>query len=1035
MGSEVLYDYGLSTAEMHWKKIKQVSTSQLATSPPTYPQPMGSSNPSRQSPHMQIADSSVLDTVIIDQSHSTLDKNEGGAGVDQNLEPEDRQEIQARSRVLRVRTVEPQDPAQECQRRLKVVTEIASHSSLGEEASAPSANVAPTEETLAPIEDAIKAALEASACRDQHTKGCHDDRNKSFKRRCKRKREEDDSTVSDSDEDESDVSLYQPETNGSSDSHTSEESHWDDRETDHETDNPRKRVLKKHKSITSNLTATLPRVQHNESGYQDQWTDNQNSLVDLQTEEDDEDDSESEPDEDDIIRDTRVKSIYVKMVKKSSTTSAGAKKKSDRVYNSTHACPFCCKMVTNFSQHLRGKKHQREPEIMELMNLQESKNDDQTTQDVKQEKRKKLLSILRNRGDNMHNVKVLKKQKGELLLSRRMNESPFTKEDYGPCPSCLEWLKCSVISRHQRSCPAKQNNSQFLTKGSLLLQSNIISGRISGNPSLTLKKEVLPMMKHDQVGKVVREDALIIAIGNDYMKRNVGNRLMRKHYASAVMRLMARLLINLRSLATPFSGVKLEDYLVPQHFSHVAEATIKTCQPDDADEENLKAPSHALKLGTDLKRVTSIILANAIKKGDNSRRRAAKDFLTLMSIEWSTKLERVLLQERKNKKKQPLPLPKDVERFAVFLKEEALSADLKDYSYTNFRKNAIIALTNLICYNRRRPGEVQALSLADYSARKTGVDEVGREVLGKITKFEQYLIEAQDVIMIRGKHGKFVPLLISEHVRPILAFLTGNHVRSVAGIPTSNNYVFANCAAGVIRGGFAIAKMAAEAGLQLPERMRATNCRKFMATMIQGLDVTPQQQRWIIDHLGHTLDVHHIHYRATSDLLERIDIAKLLLMMDFGKIADFKGQKIQDIQLDELYDKTGIDENTCTANETGVDENTYTVDETGGDQEEEFIPDLMQLEETLDGDVPVSVERIQRKRKATTRHNWSTEEINEVNKLFKSFLDSDKTPGEKAVAAAMRKSKQNGGSIWKLKLKNIKSKVSWIRLHVNKKYH
>jgi hypothetical protein len=63
------------------------------------------------------------------------------------------------------------------------------------------------------------------------------------------------------------------------------------------------------------------------------------------------------------------------------------------------------------------------------------------------------------------------------------------------------------------------------------------------------------------------------------------------------------------------------------------------------------------------------------------------------------------------------------------------------------------------------------------------------------------------------------------------------------------------------------------------------------------MDITPQQQKWIVDHLGHTLDVHDLHYRATLDVIERVDIAKLLLAMDMNKLHLLKGRKIGDIDL------------------------------------------------------------------------------------------------------------------------------------------
>ncbi len=63
------------------------------------------------------------------------------------------------------------------------------------------------------------------------------------------------------------------------------------------------------------------------------------------------------------------------------------------------------------------------------------------------------------------------------------------------------------------------------------------------------------------------------------------------------------------------------------------------------------------------------------------------------------------------------------------------------------------------------------------------------------------------------------------------------------------------------------------------------------------MDITTQQQQWIVDHLGHTLHVHNLHYRATLDVIERVDIAKILMAMDMNKLHLLKGRQISDIDL------------------------------------------------------------------------------------------------------------------------------------------
>lgn len=56
-----------------------------------------------------------------------------------------------------------------------------------------------------------------------------------------------------------------------------------------------------------------------------------------------------------------------------------------------------------------------------------------------------------------------------------------------------------------------------------------------------------------------------------------------------------------------------------------------------------------------------------------------------------------------------------------------------------------------------------------------------------------------------------------------------------------------------------------------------------------------------MDHLGHTMDVHRVHYRQTSDIIERVDIAKLLMIQDMGLVGRFKGKNLEEIQFDGSY--------------------------------------------------------------------------------------------------------------------------------------
>ncbi|KAJ8048693.1 hypothetical protein HOLleu_01110 [Holothuria leucospilota] len=135
------------------------------------------------------------------------------------------------------------------------------------------------------------------------------------------------------------------------------------------------------------------------------------------------------------------------------------------------------------------------------------------------------------------------------------------------------------------------------------------------------------------MGKVARSDPLITALGNQWMRRNLGNKSMRTHYVSAAMRLSGRLLLQLQSMVTSPTGISMDDYLNPKFFTDVARAALKVARQDALDGENVGVPSNAIKLSFDIKRLTNIKLAKAIQDGVQNARQKATYFLELTAID------------------------------------------------------------------------------------------------------------------------------------------------------------------------------------------------------------------------------------------------------------------------------------------------------------------------------------------------------------------------------------------------------------------
>ena len=170
----------------------------------------------------------------------------------------------------------------------------------------------------------------------------------------------------------------------------------------------------------------------------------------------------------------------------------------------------------------------------------------------------------------------------------------------------------------------------------------------------------------------------------------------------------------------PPTGTQLHDYLVPKYFNHVAKAALMCALHDEDDDvvdlDKMKAPSNAVKLAYDLKKLASIKLGNIVISGKSKKhRRESKDFLQLLTLRWSTKLAREALKLKRHSRNKALPLPEDIEKFAQYLKSTLNGFDTTLVTLKNYRLGVILAQARLISFNRRRCGEMQAFRYSTVS--------------------------------------------------------------------------------------------------------------------------------------------------------------------------------------------------------------------------------------------------------------------------------------------------------------------------------
>ena len=370
----------------------------------------------------------------------------------------------------------------------------------------------------------------------------------------------------------------------------------------------------------------------------------------------------------------------------------------NRWYNPLHACPFGCQgLKTNFSVHVKSQMHAKEPEAKKI-------------KEANREESRRLICLLRMKADHEHNRRVIAKKKGEILLARKDHKGNFFNiENYGPCPYCFEWLSLSFVKRHIPDCLALKDDTRRPRPrlGEIKVQSRILSGILQTSASQLLQREVLPIMRTDAIGVAAQSDDLIIALGNEWMFRNVGNKISRRHYTSQVMRMAGRLKLELNDGKE--EPMDLRSYISPQFFPDICRAVMRVARQDEDNDEEFGAPSNAIKLKYDLKRLGCLKLSEAIIEKNDLRKSDAEEFIQLMNIRYSDNLAKVSLFNKKLNERKPLPLPEDVKKLAKYINDEMEQFDHADVTYTKYHRAVSLAQAKLISFNRRRCGEVQQI--------------------------------------------------------------------------------------------------------------------------------------------------------------------------------------------------------------------------------------------------------------------------------------------------------------------------------------
>ena len=548
-----------------------------------------------------------------------------------------------------------------------------------------------------------------------------------------------------------------------------------------------------------------------------------------------------------------------------------------RRYDKKQFCLFCGEGLAKICRHWISQ-HPNEREVIEIQNAPNTE-------------KQKLVTKLRNMGNHMHNVEVMKCGEGSLAVTYRPN-CAVRSSHYVMCEYCFAYISRKQLYRHHCKFANEKRKPASRRYNSILPCPTGISVKAF---------KLLDTMNGGCVKLVCKTDRVILGLASKLYLR-VGED--KPGDVRATARAMGRLLLALRELPG-LQHCSIADCLKPEHFQNVVQS-VKSLSGYDEDTNRFLKPALALKLGHTLSECIRVLKTEAIENRDHSMIENCDAFRELYENEWNSQVAsqaRRTLYERKRNSVQRVPFTEDVQKLNAFLRHNMVEAKQKIVSSAEnqsselpifWRTLAESALTLLIVFNRRRQGEVSKMKVSDY--RVIRKSDLSSDVEQCLSQMERKMCQLFARVELVGKRGRTVPLLLNDELQQVLKLLIDH--RDAAGVNSQNEFVFArnfNSSLSHIRGTDCLRKFAEECGAKHPQNLRSTMFRKQIAISSQLLGLKDNELDVLAQFLGHDIRTHREYYRLPNETMQLAKLSKLLLMMDQGTLVEQSGKTLDEI--------------------------------------------------------------------------------------------------------------------------------------------
>ncbi|KAI4455810.1 hypothetical protein MML48_8g00013055 [Holotrichia oblita] len=571
-------------------------------------------------------------------------------------------------------------------------------------------------------------------------------------------------------------------------------------------------------------------------------------------------------------------------------------------------CIFCEKDVSHFSRHVTTW-HPSEIEVQRILSFKSKSNE-----------RRVALTQLRKQGNYVSN-RITSKLRP---VKRIETTKTAMKDSFLPCKYCFGYYRKNSLYRHTKRCPSNTRSGSKKRQTAQSDGQTMMALNAMFKHDQLLKDKLFPRMRADDIALMAKRDLIICNYAYSYMKgrKSKGN--------LDVVRQNTRRLAKLLIFAKEKHGSEIKDLcsiLRPCYFSTVVEA-VNEMAKYNIETDRYESPTLAMNFGTLIKKCCDIAYIHLIQlKEDTSvQRKEVKIMKTLVESRWADEISAQAatnLHENRWNKEDLIPLSTDLKKLNDYITTnseecyEKLQKNKEDfYCYTFFKELLYI---HILLLNRRRPAEVAQIKVETYKSINLEHSQ-NDEFLMNLTETEKILLKTYHRIVIRGKRGRGVPILLSPSMKNHFDLL----IEIRRNFTTNNDYIFHTAGLGFIDGTKTLAKHAVRCGAAQPYRITATRLRKHLATICQLLQFSENDLEQLSRFMGHTLKTHLSVYRMSDNMYQTAKVSKLLLLMADGKVDDYVGKKLDDINIDlnpvyeneDIFDPSDLTEPSTSTSPT-----------------------------------------------------------------------------------------------------------------------